>query len=617
MPSVNGSLKTKELRLQGSSDAPDFTLKVESDELNIKRGDATLLSISQDDEAVLSGDVTGTDKISISAQVTFEQDVTLKSSLTLGNTLLNEAKLQEIIKDALTSKTIHVPVKHIYEYSDKMYDGGIQYNAFTENSEEFEIDINTFDASQQNPANISNAVKEDDGTFKPFKAVVNYGTDRSDLSFTVDSVKESTKIAVQQFFERGHDCRIFEFDNKVYQNMFENLSVILQHVGNDMLVHVSEIEDKRIPRSFSWAPVEQRTDFKYYPMKLPLTTNASDFHDGTDVAYFDEATKVLHLKAQSTHVMTNSHMSKTLGVVDFEFKRQLSVSNFSVSYASLKRSSRNKTQVGPCNMDESDVFVQVSDLKFDYTRDGVSGQHHLALYTDGAYSGMPVPLATNALQINVAYTDQLNFAFASTVPSISDNLYTTTTEEKASKKVIFCADNGYWQDRLIYHVNPERFDNPGTPEEMGSIWQPGDITKEKGSTVKIKNESGDLVDKPFDLVVTHNAIAHEYAHVLQSTDLYVYETQAEGLSYDPAISLGSVLAWSSGSRHNFLCKLYRGAISISENSKENSIPASEIANTDANVSAWTAFDQYGGGLFYVWLSDQIDTQQQFMRLERC
>jgi hypothetical protein len=79
---LNGSLKTRELKLQGSANAPDYKMKVEDDELHIKRGNMSLMTISPDEEGVLSGDVSsGSDKITISAPVTFTSDVTIEGKL--------------------------------------------------------------------------------------------------------------------------------------------------------------------------------------------------------------------------------------------------------------------------------------------------------------------------------------------------------------------------------------------------------------------------------------------------------------------------------------------------------------------------------------------------------
>lgn len=88
MPTTNGVLKTRELKLQGTSNA-DFKLKVEDDELHIKRGNMSLMTIGQDDEGVLSGNVeSGMDKISISAPVTFKNKAVFeKETRSEGNAL--------------------------------------------------------------------------------------------------------------------------------------------------------------------------------------------------------------------------------------------------------------------------------------------------------------------------------------------------------------------------------------------------------------------------------------------------------------------------------------------------------------------------------------------------
>ena len=51
---IAGVLKTGELKLQGT-DGVDFRLKVEADELNIKRGNANLMTIGLDESDVLNG----------------------------------------------------------------------------------------------------------------------------------------------------------------------------------------------------------------------------------------------------------------------------------------------------------------------------------------------------------------------------------------------------------------------------------------------------------------------------------------------------------------------------------------------------------------------------------
>ena len=78
MPVVNGSLKTNELKLQGT-EGVDYRLKVENDELNIKRGTASLMTIGMDAEQVLSGSDVGSDKININAPVTFTSSLSVKS----------------------------------------------------------------------------------------------------------------------------------------------------------------------------------------------------------------------------------------------------------------------------------------------------------------------------------------------------------------------------------------------------------------------------------------------------------------------------------------------------------------------------------------------------------
>lgn len=85
MPTVNGTLKTRELKLQGSSNAPDFKLKVHDDELHVKRGDTSLMTFSLDEDALLSGDInTGADKITITAPVDFTSDVKVEGSFHVG-----------------------------------------------------------------------------------------------------------------------------------------------------------------------------------------------------------------------------------------------------------------------------------------------------------------------------------------------------------------------------------------------------------------------------------------------------------------------------------------------------------------------------------------------------
>ena len=72
---IAGVLKTGELKLQGT-DGVDFRLKVEADELNIKRGNANLMTIGLDESDVLNGADIGSDKITINAPVTFKENVT-------------------------------------------------------------------------------------------------------------------------------------------------------------------------------------------------------------------------------------------------------------------------------------------------------------------------------------------------------------------------------------------------------------------------------------------------------------------------------------------------------------------------------------------------------------
>ena len=61
----------KELKLQGT-EGVDYRLKVENDELKIKRGTLDLLTVGQDIESTLNGDLdSGVDKFTINASVTF------------------------------------------------------------------------------------------------------------------------------------------------------------------------------------------------------------------------------------------------------------------------------------------------------------------------------------------------------------------------------------------------------------------------------------------------------------------------------------------------------------------------------------------------------------------
>jgi hypothetical protein len=105
--SVNGMFKIKELHLQGSTNGPDFRLNVENDQMNIKRGNVPLLTVSQDDASVIN---TATqsglrDKINISAPVDFSQDVKCAENLKVQGTIIeNEvsAELLEKMKKATT-----------------------------------------------------------------------------------------------------------------------------------------------------------------------------------------------------------------------------------------------------------------------------------------------------------------------------------------------------------------------------------------------------------------------------------------------------------------------------------------------------------------------------------
>ena len=82
MQNVHGSLKINELKLQGT-EGVDFKLKVQADELHIKRGNTSLLTVSMDANSVLTGVTpSGSDKITINAPVKFNKGVSYEDTHT-------------------------------------------------------------------------------------------------------------------------------------------------------------------------------------------------------------------------------------------------------------------------------------------------------------------------------------------------------------------------------------------------------------------------------------------------------------------------------------------------------------------------------------------------------
>ena len=80
MQNVHGSLKINELKLQGT-EGVDFKLKVQADELHIKRGNTSLLTVSMDANSVLTGVTpSGSDKITINAPVKFNKGVSYEDA---------------------------------------------------------------------------------------------------------------------------------------------------------------------------------------------------------------------------------------------------------------------------------------------------------------------------------------------------------------------------------------------------------------------------------------------------------------------------------------------------------------------------------------------------------
>ena len=80
MQNVHGSLKINELKLQGT-EGVDFKLKVQADELHIKRGNTSLLTVSMDANSVLTGVTpSGSDKITINAPVKFNKGVSYEDT---------------------------------------------------------------------------------------------------------------------------------------------------------------------------------------------------------------------------------------------------------------------------------------------------------------------------------------------------------------------------------------------------------------------------------------------------------------------------------------------------------------------------------------------------------
>ena len=81
MQNVKGSLKTNELKLQGTEGGVDFKLKVENDELHIKQGNKSLLTVSIDADSVLTDTTpSGSDKITINAPVKFNKGVSYEDT---------------------------------------------------------------------------------------------------------------------------------------------------------------------------------------------------------------------------------------------------------------------------------------------------------------------------------------------------------------------------------------------------------------------------------------------------------------------------------------------------------------------------------------------------------
>ena len=101
MPSVHGSLKTKELKFQGSKQNADFSIKVEDDALSIKRGNANLMVISVDDESIFN-EYPDDERMTINAPVTFTNVLTAEGAVTLKDELTAEGAVT--LKDELTAE---------------------------------------------------------------------------------------------------------------------------------------------------------------------------------------------------------------------------------------------------------------------------------------------------------------------------------------------------------------------------------------------------------------------------------------------------------------------------------------------------------------------------------
>jgi hypothetical protein len=92
MPTTNGVLKTKTLKLQGSGNnngvhVPDYKLEVQDDEFHIKRGNVTLMTVEPDNDTVYDTDSGNTtnNTINFEAKVEFNNDVMFNGELKIDN----------------------------------------------------------------------------------------------------------------------------------------------------------------------------------------------------------------------------------------------------------------------------------------------------------------------------------------------------------------------------------------------------------------------------------------------------------------------------------------------------------------------------------------------------
>lgn len=617
---MSGILKTSTLKLHGT-DGVDFSLKVEDDNFNIKRGETSLMSIGIDEESALSGEIqSNADKITISAPVQFKNDVTAVGDLGRSIEL---------------SKCVDVGSEEIYDRSKFEFAYGFNLNPFQKNQYLREISI-AADAVPGSEAH-SNPVYgyNEDGTIHPtggkskaypedftaFKYKL-HGPDDSEVITTTSENTFNVCDSIFSFFkERG-----FPFMSNDKTGVSET-SYSMLNGDMDVVFDFKTIDGKRYldllyrnqpdsgGSSFicyltTYAEPEDRKDFLYYPLRIPITTSYSEHtslvDSNNDSVYYDLTKKMMTIKLSSEdHVYVNS--TSSFENAGYDLTVYHSIKNLDATFAIKKQVASSKA-LESCTIENADVFIQVKDItcsekiiqqvnggnvkrNISYEEDETVNKQ-LVVNENGDFVGFVCPKSAGGdSRFDMFITDpgDLNgFATSNVLNAPSDN-NATTLVEKGGKATGFYMWSSPWWSYVFPYISPELHENPPVPELCDG-----------NQSVK----EGTLASAPPETILAL-LLGHEFQHCISFSiggiEFMDSEAQAVAVECDPRLNLGTVALFRPHAWLSYLLALHRGSWPSFANGR--ALP------DDKNI----IYPDYGASVFYMYLQSQFDKNHQIMR----